>query len=405
MPLQIRRGTNAERLLMAQPLAAGELLYVTDDERLYIGNNATLGGVQVTGYNDENARDAAAAIFTSATHSGISFVYNDTLNTLTATVSNTISGVITAAGFIGDVRGSVFADDSTILVDGVAGVLRGTLLGNVVGDVRGSFFADDSTVLVDGVGGVLRGTLLGNVSGTLTGTVSGNLTGDVIGSIFADDGTTVLVDGVLGLLAGTIITQQIQSADGTVITIGEGTGESMRVLQSAAGLRSALTVAGLSPLFEFNCYSNSHITQLSPVAGETLGQINFKGLFPNSPASLLENQEFGIHIGAINCILDPDYIEGDDLTLKGSILIRVSTGIDAFGNKSRQTYSFTPTSLEVPTLSVMPFANPTARDAALPLLVVAAGMMVFLTDSTGIGGAPKLQVNTDSTITGWVDLH
>ena len=373
MPLQIRRGTNAERLLMAQPLAAGELLYVTDDERLYIGNNATLGGVQVTGYNDENARDAAAAIFTSATHSGISFVYNDTLNTLTATVSNTISGVITAAGFIGDVRGSVFADDSTILVDGVAGVLRGTLLGNV--------------------------------SGTLTGTVSGNLTGDVIGSIFADDGTTVLVDGVLGLLAGTIITQQIQSADGTVITIGEGTEESMRVLQSAAGLRSALTVAGVSPLFEFNCYSNSHITQLSPDAGETLGQINFKGLFPNSPASLLENQEFGIHIGAINCILDPDYIEGDDLTLKGSILIRVSTGIDAFGNKSRQTYSFTPTSLEVPTLSVMPFANPTVRDAALPLLVVAAGMMVFLTDSTGIGGAPKLQVNTDSTITGWVNLH
>ena len=398
MPLQIRRGTNAERLLMDQPLAAGELLYVTDDQRLYIGNNTTLGGVQITGYNDENARDAVATMFTSATHSGVSFVYNDALDTLTATVNvNNISGVVTADGFIGDIRGSVFADDSTILVDGVAGVLRGTLLGNVVGDVRGSFFADDSTVLVDGVGGVLRGTLLGNVSG--------NLTGDVIGSIFADDGTTVLVDGVLGLLAGTIITQQIQSADGTVITIGEGTEESMRVLQSAAGLRSALTVAGVSPLFEFNCYSNSHITQLSPDAGETLGQINFKGLFPNSPASLLENQEFGIHIGAINCILDPDYIEGDDLTLKGSILIRVSTGIDAFGNKSRQTYSFTPASLEVPTLSVMPFANPTARDAALPLLVVAAGMMVFLTDSTGIGGAPKLQVNTDSTITGWVDLH
>ena len=176
-------------------------------------------------------------------------------------------------------------------------------------------------------------------------------------------------------------------------------------MQPVAGLRSALTVAGLSPLFEFNCYSGSHITQLSPLANDTLGQINFKGLFPNSPASLLDNQEFGIHVGAINCILDPGYIEGDDLTLKGSILVRVSTGIDAFGNKSRQTYAFTPASLEVPTLSVMPFANPTARDAALPLSVVAAGMMVFLTDSTGIGGAPKLQVNTNSTITGWVDLH
>jgi hypothetical protein len=48
MPLQIRRGTQAERLAMSQPLAQGELLYVTDDKRLYIGDNATLGGIQIT---------------------------------------------------------------------------------------------------------------------------------------------------------------------------------------------------------------------------------------------------------------------------------------------------------------------------------------------------------------------
>jgi len=45
MPLQIRRGTDAERSAMTQPLAAGELIYVTDTQRLFVGNGATVGGV------------------------------------------------------------------------------------------------------------------------------------------------------------------------------------------------------------------------------------------------------------------------------------------------------------------------------------------------------------------------
>ena len=54
MPLQIRRGTDAERLAMTQPLAQGELLFVSTPgaERLYIGNGSTLGGIQITGYTN-----------------------------------------------------------------------------------------------------------------------------------------------------------------------------------------------------------------------------------------------------------------------------------------------------------------------------------------------------------------
>ena len=47
--------------------------------------------------------------------------------------------------------GSVFADDSTQLVDAVDGVLRGTHIGDVIGSV----FADNSTMLVNGVDGTL----------------------------------------------------------------------------------------------------------------------------------------------------------------------------------------------------------------------------------------------------------
>jgi len=63
-----------------------------------------------------------------------------------------------------DLRGSVFADDSTLLVDATDGVLRGTLVGTVVGELKGSVFGDDSTKIVDAVenkvyGGIFATTL------------------------------------------------------------------------------------------------------------------------------------------------------------------------------------------------------------------------------------------------------
>jgi hypothetical protein len=53
-----------------------------------------------------------------------------------------------------DLKGSVFADDSTILVDAVSGVLRGNFIGSV--------FADDSTQLIDGN----TATVYGNIEAT-----------------------------------------------------------------------------------------------------------------------------------------------------------------------------------------------------------------------------------------------
>ncbi len=54
-----------------------------------------------------------------------------------------------------DIVGSIFADDSKLMMDG----LTGTLYGPMIGDVTGSVFADNSTILVDGVSGKIT---LGN---------------------------------------------------------------------------------------------------------------------------------------------------------------------------------------------------------------------------------------------------
>ena len=171
-----------------------------------------------------------------------------------------------------DINGSVFADDSTLLVDGVLGRIvadvyanvfgnvTGNLTGNVTGnttgyhtgDVTGSVFADDSTKLVDSVDSTfnLDGTVgtnviadqnnqydlgssakqfkslflsqhiemggnivaIGNVfAATLTGNLVGSHTGDMTGSVFGDD-STKLVDAVEGKIVGPIESDNIRGS-------------------------------------------------------------------------------------------------------------------------------------------------------------------------------------------------
>ena len=79
---------------------------------------------------------------------------------ITATNINTTSKVV-ASEFVGDLKGSVFADDSVLLVD----ALSGQHFGDFVGDLKGSVVADDSTVIVDGVAGVIRSpTIVGDTT-------------------------------------------------------------------------------------------------------------------------------------------------------------------------------------------------------------------------------------------------
>lgn len=190
-----------------------------------------------------------------------------------------------------DINGSVFADDSTLLVDGVMGRIVadvyanvfGNVTGNVTGDVTGnttgyhtgdvtgSVFADDSTKLVDAVDGTfnLDGSVssniiadqdnqydlgssslqyknlflsqhiemggnivaIGNVTAAnVTGNLLGYHTGDMTGSVFGDD-STKLVDGVESKIVGPVESDNIRgsfigtvfSDDSSVIINEEGT--------------------------------------------------------------------------------------------------------------------------------------------------------------------------------------
>jgi hypothetical protein len=204
MPLQIRRGTNAERAAMSVPLVPGELLYTTDSQKIYVGNGSTIGGLLVSGFNENDAKDAAAEMIVNGSHQRISFSYDDESKTLSAVVDTTLDdGPLTADAFVG----SVFADDSTLLVDAingqivgpvfanVTGNVTGNLEGSVTGDLVGSVFADNSTLLVDAVEGRIVGPVFANVTGSvfssssalLVDAANGNIVGPIASAGLAAD--------------------------------------------------------------------------------------------------------------------------------------------------------------------------------------------------------------------------
>ena len=101
----------------------------------------------------------------------------------------------------GDLIGSVFGQDSTILVDAVLSSI------NVSGTIRGHVLPRV------GAGGLFD---IGSAEDQfkdvhISGQVNGNVDGDVTGSVFADD-STLLVDGVNGEIPGYVKIADLKTA-------------------------------------------------------------------------------------------------------------------------------------------------------------------------------------------------
>ncbi len=141
-------------------------------------NMANQGTFQFIGTNGVTVTAAQDQTTPTVTIDGTSFLQaSDNISVLTND-----SGYYKAGdSMVGNFTGSVFSDNSTLVVDGLTGQLHGTLNGTLKGDVRGSVFADDSTMIIDGgTGKVATAQLDTYVEGlhdyTITGSSSGSLT-------------------------------------------------------------------------------------------------------------------------------------------------------------------------------------------------------------------------------------
>jgi hypothetical protein len=361
MPLQVRRGTNAERLAMTQPLAAGELLYVVSpEERLYIGNGTTLGGVQITGYTDGDAKDAAAEIFTDGSHTGINFSYNTATNVMTANVNlSNYAGTIKADAF----KGTVVGDDSTILVDGVTGVLRGSLQGSVTGNVTGN----------------VTGDVTGNVTGDVVGNTAGFHTGDTKGSVFAAD-SGVVVDSIDRIFYGSV------DAGNTVLTDSVLTSTNLSLGTSETPMNLTLNLDGDLLIRVVTNPSNGRFITLSQnrgtlelpqavQAGDELGGFAV-GAYTDSVTEGLA--------GVIGFVVDPTAVIAGGGFIKSKVIIAAASDTSAEIEDSLVIDSAglaTSNAFEATKYFQLPvYADDTARSTAIP--TPAKGMMVFMTSGT-----------------------
>ena len=346
MPLQIRRGTDAERTAMTQPLAAGELIFVTNTNRLYIGNGATNGGVPVTDYTDEQARDAVAPMLVNGTHNAISFVYDDALDKINAIVNlSDYQGVIKAAAF----NGSVVANDSSLLIDGNTGkfnlsgrvgtdiipdtdvaydlgsatyrfrdlylsgssiklgaatitatgtavnlpagsTIGGLAIGMTGGDLNVNIVANDSTVIVNTTTEVV--TAQGGFVGNVTGNVTGNATSVTNGVYITDTGTVTNT-----MLAGSIADTKLS----TISTAG-------KVSNSATTATNANTASAIVSRDSSGNFLASTITSnlIGSVTGNVIGSVigDLKGsVFGDDSTKIIdavESKVYGGFVGSLN---------------------------------------------------------------------------------------------------------
>jgi len=126
MALRLRRGLDIERQSIT--FAEGEPLYTTDTKQLYVGDGSTVGGNLVTGIKSL-LEDTTPQLGNNLdlNNNNITGVGNiDIVGDLT------IKGGLNADFILADYRGSLFGNDSTMLVDGNQGIITASV---VSGDV------------------------------------------------------------------------------------------------------------------------------------------------------------------------------------------------------------------------------------------------------------------------------
>lgn len=277
MALRLKRGTTAERLTYT-PLN-GELVYDTDQKAIYIGDGSLVGGkllasggtiiddlvlngyditgtgnIDITGDLDVDGNIHATGNITA---DGTITIGNDDADEVefkAEVVSNIVPDVDNSYDL-----GTSSKRWNTVHANTVdATTINGNTVGYHTGDTTGSVFADNSTLLVDATSGRIVGPVFANVTGNTTGTHTGNVIGNVLGDVSGN---------VTGVVTGTLI-GAVSTPDGTVIFDTRVSGDitlpanlAGDVFGSVFGDNSTILVDGLSNIIN----TEGTIRELIPV--------------------------------------------------------------------------------------------------------------------------------------------
>jgi hypothetical protein len=400
MPLQIRRGGTADINLIT-PLV-GELIYNTETGKLHVGDGATIGGIITTPFLESDAKNAAGEVFTEGTHAGITYTYDSVSRTVNSTVDlSDYDGVLKASGF----NGSLFADDSTELVNAVDGFISGPVNNTEINTV--SLTATTSVTTAQAISDEVLSNQLtitavsGQTSSMTTNTYSSiapimtfsqhhNVPDATNIHFLRSRGTAA---GPLGLRVGDDISDlSFVGYDGSKYSVAGGitatiTGPVFSLSPSASSMPTALRFFCNNG---FNTVENATLTATGGWLINGLGALTGNTI---TCTAVMEGEFKG------NIISDDSTVLLDSITgmltgdLTGSVFSDSSTRI-VDGESGRIT---TP-SMEASEYVKFPvYADSSARDTALPSPEI--GMVVFITAGT------QLQVNIDGSTGGWVSLN
>jgi hypothetical protein len=375
MALRLRRGTDAERLLIT-PIE-GELIYTTDTKLLYIGDGTTAGGTLVTGAGGGGSTTLAALTDTDLTGA----TNNDVL-TFNAGTNKWESVAVPGVGVLelsdlSNVNTTGLVSDDLLLYDGLN-------------------FVPKTIQEIVGVGGQLSINITGNATGAHAGTLDGDLTG----SVFGDD-STLLVDGINNtLIAGNISISSngidVSNAAGLAIT----TTNAVNIFADALNLNAIGdgTLGGSDQQFRQRVAKNSI---------ENPEAFTFDEVYPFIQTQIWDGADWNTNINIVGQV---DSNTGD-VVQPGKITIAVKAADSAdipgvqfgFINLTFNSRGV----LEAPTFKSTGYSSTAVRDAAHP--TPTAGMILFnaetqkfqgYVDDTGLAGG-----GASNSTPGWIDLN
>jgi hypothetical protein len=314
MALQIRRGTDAERLTITP--AEGELIYTTDTKLIYIGDGSTVGGTKADSGITDLLSDSSPQLggnldlnSQAITGTGtINITGNITGSTVSGSSGNFTSSVIgslQAPSIQGDLTGSVFANDSTMLVDGTDGKI--VLSNNVIQDLSNVYIPTTPTagdaIIWNAVDSRWEA---GNPAAS-----GGAFVGDIRGSVFGDD-SSLIVDGVNNnITAETMSVFNIVPRDvGGVLVDNNLPGTATLFAVESQSAVPLLNLNRVEPLLDLSLTEDSSTpyagnenfnqsNYVGPNPGTLVGSINFQTIDINGVGILggyINGQNDGIHI-------------------------------------------------------------------------------------------------------------
>lgn len=351
--------------------------------------------------------------------------------------TNTFSGIFT---------GNILSDTNITAYDSFTNTFIGDFVGDIIGDVRGNLVDASNVIAFDYFTSTFNGTFFGSSNGTFRG--------DATGSLFADDsslrvsgldnyisnGNIVLNENVITSVFNKIKISNLEDPFPTELEINMPNGTGLTVNGITDG---SLFTGATSPAMTVNTIRGTSLS-INPLgADDVIFSFNFQGSDTNgniiTSSLIIPVVDNNLPVtsnavpGKLAFVTLPDdsgdfklfsfdssgrmainkYDASETLDVEGNGVFSGSVTAASFkgsfvADDSSIVVDGVSGAVTAPTVTASTFvqfpvySNPTARDAAIP--TPAAGMVVFVTDSTGAGGPPKLQANTNSTTGGWVDL-